>query len=297
MKKIYLLFCFSNTLIFGQSTQDYSFYFDQILIIEESNAKEDFEKSLSLYTDLFHKYPRVLAKDAYNACQIAGLTKSKSFPDLFLMCAKSGIEKSKLLKNQHIYSEYKIDSLKLKIAYTEGYSIYLNRIDTALRREFLNRYELEQKNKNTERYLQICTDNFKRIEELSKQNKFPGEDLIGPDKNLSSCVMPTLLHFPYAYTRLTSHLWQAVQSGKTTPLAVLYLYSFNQTRTSSLYTAGIPQDTINFKTCYNLPFGKESADLDEVNKQRSLKKVVSVQTLAGLLNLNAKYRLDYQLGF
>ncbi len=297
MKKILFLTCWSCLILQGQNKKDYSSYFEQILLIEETTAKEDFDKSISLYKDLFNRYPRVLARDAYNACQIAALRKSKSFSDFFSLCARSGIEKTILLKNYHISSEYKLDTANLKVAYTRGHAFFLTQIDTLLRAEFLNRFDLEQKNKNSSNYLQICTDNFKRIEELSKQNKFPGEDLIGPDKNLSSCVFPTLLHYPYAYTHLKTYLWQAVQSGKITPLAVLYLYSFNQTRTSSLYNEGIPKDTSNFKTCYNLPFGKESADLDEVNKQRRLKQVISVQTLNNLMNLNAKYRLDYQLGF
>lgn len=297
MKKLYffLSVCFSQ--IYGQSNKDYSSYFDQLIIIEESTVKEDFDKTIKLYNDLFIQYPRVLAKDAYNACQIAALKKSKLFKEFFHICAKSGIEKTILLKNYHINSEYKTDSINLDASYLKGYSYFITRIDTSLKREFLYRHELEQKNRNTSNYLQICTDNFRRIEELVKQNKFPGEDVIGPDKNLRSCIFPTLLHYPYAYVHLKSYLWQAVELGKTTPIAVLYLYSFNQTRTSSLYNSSIPKDTVNFKLCYNLPFGKESTDINEVNKQRSLKKVMSVQTLNGLLDLNAKYRLDYKLGF
>jgi hypothetical protein len=292
----FLLFLYTCS-IHGQTNEDYSLYFDRIMTIEESTAKEDFDKTLKLYKDLFNEYSFVLAKDAYNACQIAALQKSNGFGNFFHSCAKSGIEKNILLKNYHINIEYKKDSINLTTLYVKGHGYYISSIDTALRREFLLRYEYEQKNKRSNNYLQICTDNFKRIEELSKQNKFPGENLIGPDNNLSSPILPTLLHYPYAYVYLKSYLWQAVQLGKITPIAVLYLYSFNQTRTSSLYNSDIPQDTINFKTCYNLPFGKESADINEVNKQRKLKKVISVQTLNSLLDLNSKYQLDYRLGF
>lgn len=297
MKKIYYLLLVYSCSIHGQSNQDYTMYFERLMTIEENTANEDFDKSIKLYNDLFREYPLVLAKDAYNACQIAALQKNKVFTDFFDICAKSGIEKNTLLKNYHINSEYKKDSVNLTTLYVKGHNTYLSRIDTTLRREFLSRYENEQKNKGLNNYLQICTDNFKRIEELSKQNKFPGENLIGPYKNLSSLILPTLQHYPYSYVYMQSHLWQAVQLGKITPIAVLYLYSFNQIRKSVLYNSDIPQDTINFKICYNLPFGKESADINEVNHQRKIKNVIPVQTLDKLLDLNTKYRLDYNFGF
>ncbi len=52
-------------------------------------------------------------------------------------------------------------------------------INQKLRDEMLSRYDLEQKSKGKENYLQICSDNFNRILELTSNGQFPGENLIG----------------------------------------------------------------------------------------------------------------------
>lgn len=277
---------------------DYAGYFDQLLRIEESTSRENFSESVRLYAELFRGYDPIFARDAYNACQLAAMTRSDNFDAFFLQCAASGVPMNMLLGNAHIVARYVADSLRLHALFVQGENRYLGRIDTSLRREFTDRYNLEQQNKGNDRYRAICTDNFNRIVELARKNRFPGEALIGPDDNLgNSHVLATLLHYPYSYTALESTLWNAVQEGNAQPMMVLYLYGFNQTRTSILYDKNASPDTTRYNVCYNFAFGKRSADLVEVNRQRRLRRVFSTEVEQRLESVAAKYRLDYKLGY
>lgn len=238
-----------------------------------------------------------MARDAYNACQIAALKKHKSFSDFFFICAKSGISKGRLLSNQLILAQYVADSTKLAELHLKGTKDFLKRIDTALRREMIQRSDNEQKNKGKENYSKICADNFNRILELSKQGKFPGESLIGNSNEIESLIFPTLCHYPYSYTAMEPYLNDALNKGNMTRISLIYLYGFNQTRKSILYTPDIPNDTISFKVAYNMPYGKQSTDFAEVNKQRSIKKIFSMSVQNNLRNLNSTYGLDYKMGY
>jgi len=295
--QLYLIYAFSLTTL-GQSKKDYTFYFDQILLIEKATSEENFTESLKLYSRTFNKYERIFARDAFNACQIAALKNHSNFQRFFFECAKSGVPKQLLLSSRHIFQQYRSDSLKLNLVFAKGAGIYLSRIDTSLRNEFKKRFEFEQKNKGKENYKIICSDNFSRILQLAKHDSFPGENLIGADENLESYyTLATLLHYPYSYNLLQPFLWEAVQEGKAQPLSVMYVYSFNQTRTSILYDANIPTDTVNFKIVYNLPFGKRSKDLIQVNKERKLRQIFSLEVEQKLKAVAAKYALDYKYGY
>ena len=81
-------------------------------------------------------------------------------------------------------------------------------------------------------------------------------------------MFATLLHYPYAYRELSVYLWEAVRKGEAHPLSLIYLYGFNQTRTSILYTSDMPEDSQHFKACYNVPFGKHSGNMAAVDSAR-----------------------------
>lgn len=292
---VLLLLLFSTA--FGQKNKDYSLYHDNILLIEQFNSLGDFDSSISMYAEVFGKYGRVMARDAYNACQIAALRKHKLFPDFFSYCAESGISKVRLLRNPLIQAQYIVDSTKLSKLYLIGYNNFLNRIDTVLRHEMIQRSNNEQKNKGTNNYFKICSDNFNRILELSKNGRFPGESLIGNSDEIESIIFPTLCHYPYSYVTMEVYLNEALRNGNLTPISLVYLYGFNQTRKSILYTSDIPNDTLNFNIIYNMPFGLQSNDFTEVNKQRAVKKIISMSVQKGLKELNSKYGLDYLIGY
>jgi|GEM_PF-1362693 len=291
------LLCVSAATARSQPPVDYSSYFESILNIEEAISREEFQQAVNSYGQLFDRYDRAFARDAYNACQLAALTDDDRFDGFFLRCAKSGVPLFLLLRNGHIARRYSRDSLHLRQLFEGGRTLYLSRIDTALRNEFAMRFELEQRNKGGEAYRAICTSNFNRIVELVGEGRFPGEAVIGPDDDLeNSHVLSTLLHYPYSYTVLDSVLWSAVRSGNAQPFMVLYLYGFNQTRTSVLYDNTVPADTVHYGACYNLPFGKRSADLAAVNRQRWSRWLFSTEVEARLNAVAAKYRLDYKPG-
>lgn len=297
-KLFVLVLCTHGYLMQAQADRDYSAYYDQIVVIEQANAREDFDEALRLYMLAFVKFDRVFARDAYNACQIAALKNHKDFNTFFMYCAKSGIEKSKLTSNKFIAQHYVADSVKLNYLFVKGYKIYSERIDTALRSEFKRRSELEQLHKDSADYKKICKDNFTRIKTLSRQDRFPGENLIGPDLNLENgYITSTLLDYPYAYVQLQPFLTQAVKAGKIQPLSALYLYGFNQTRTGKLYDTSLPTDTANFKAIYNLPFGLASENTTDVNNQRKTAKIFSTETEASLEMMAAKHKIDYMFGY
>lgn len=292
-----LIFIFLIAIAVGQNNKDYSQYHDNILAIEECNSRGSFDSSLTLYSVLFKKYNRIMARDAYNACQIAALKKHKLFSDFFFLCGKTGIAKSRLLNNSLIQAQYVTDSIKLTALYIEGTKEFSKQIDNALRIEMIRRADNEQKSKGKENYYKVCTDNFNRILELAKQGKFPGESLIGTSEDIECIILPTLCHYPYSCNKLEPYLKNALNEGNITPIAFIYLYGFNQTRRSILYTPNIPIDTINFKISFNLPFGQQSYDFDEVNKQRRINKIISMSVEKSLKELNYKYNLDYLIGY
>jgi hypothetical protein len=298
MKKIIsLMLIYFSSFVWAQQAIDYSEYNDLMLTIEACNARESFDSSIQKYSTVFTKYERVFAADAYNACQIAALKKHKYFPDFFYKCAHSGISKTRLLSNALIKDMFITDSTNLNVLYSKGNKAYLKRIDANLREEMIKRSRKEQESKGKPNYASICTDNFNRILELTKAGKYPSENLIGIDDDIENIVFPTLCHYPYSFKILQPYFTEAVMKGKITPLSILYLYGFNQMRRSVLYTNDIPVDTTNFKIAYNIPYGKESYDFKEVNKQRAIKKVPSMSVHTALRNLRAKYGLDYLIAY
>lgn len=300
MKRITLivLACLGFFHAGARSVKDYSAYYDSLLVIEEAIASERFDEALEHYAALFREYPRVFARDAFNACQIAALKNDSHFKAFVFVCARSGVDRNVLMANPQIAPAWTADTKTLDELMIKGRKEYLWRIDTNLRKEFQQRFELEQQSKGKPEYKDIVTDNFNRIAQLSREGRFPGEDLIGTDKYLeNSLVFATLKHYPYSYSILRDTLWSAVGSGGAQPWGVLYLYGFNQTRTSVLYTPAIPVDTVNYKEAYNISFGRMSQNIEEVNRNRRLRKVRSIETERKLEQVARKYRIDYKMGY
>jgi hypothetical protein len=156
-KAISIFFTFLFLFTFGQKNNGYTLYHNNILKTEECNSRGSFDSSIVLYWDIFSKYDRVLARDAYNACQIAALQNHKYFSDFLFLCAKSGITKTKLLSNRLIKSKFITDSVKLNTLFIKGSKDYFKRIDTTLRREMIQRSDNEQKKKGKKNTLKFAT--------------------------------------------------------------------------------------------------------------------------------------------
>lgn len=288
----------AGTLGFSQDTDGQLIYPASIRLAEDAMANEDFDEALNQYRKLFASARHVMARDAFNACQLAAIRSASDFDFYFLQCARAGVPEKMLHGNIHIWPHVEKDTTAFRTLYASGYNTYLARIDTTLRREFAARYKREQSSKGMSNYAMVCEDNFNRIFQLAREGRFPGENLIGPDDQLGwSFVLPTLLHYPYSYNDLRTYLLDALDQGLISAVQVCYLYGFNQTRTSVLYTREIPLDQAHFKACYNLPFGKQSMDIQEVDAQRKLRYLPSVETELKLKAIALKYLIDYREGY
>jgi len=288
----------ANVSTWYQAPSTSLIYPEHILLAEEAIASEDFEEALNQYRDILAAGNQLLAKDAFHACQLAAILDAPDFTFYYLQCAKAGVPGKVLKGNIHIRPRMERDTSAISAMYFEGFKTYQSGIDTALRKEFIARYNREQSSKGKSNYAMVCEDNFNRIFQLAKAGRFPSENLIGPDDHLGmEFVLPTLLHYPYSYTYLKSYLLEALDQGHMSPFQVCYLYGFNQTRTSVLYTREIPVDHTNFKACYNIAFGRQSIDIPEVNAQRRLRYLPSVETTQKLKAVASKYLIDYREGY
>lgn len=296
LTSVWLLLAGTHSLC--QDTDRQLIYPASIRQAEDAMANEDFDEALKQYRKLFDSARYVMARDAFNACQLAAIRTTADFDFYFLQCARAGVPERMLYGNLHIWPRVEKDTTAFRTLYTSGYKAYLNRIDTTLRREFAARYKREQSSKGMSNYAMVCEDNFNRIVQLAKAGRFPGENLIGPDDHLGwEYVLPTLLHYPYSYNYLKTYLLDALAQGLISPFQVGYLYGFNQTRTSILYTREIPVDYTNFKACYNLAFGKQSDDIPEVNAQRRLMYLPSVETERKIKAVASRYQIDFCEGY
>lgn len=301
MKKNYQLISLLILLFLSTASQgkkDYRNYHIKIIQIEELIAEENFSEALQHYKSLFDSYDFVFARDAYNACQIACLTNNPKASFFLKRCAQSGVPKNTLLNNPYIAILWDSASSYFDSLYTKERSRYISRINQALRNEFITRYQQEQAHKGLPDYKEICYDNFNRILQLAQKDQFPGEQQIGVNDELENgFVFATLKHYPYSYRILYQYIEKGISEGTILPIAALYVYGFNQTRTSILNTNMVPTDTVNFKVCYNIAFGKQSADIKAVNKQRKLKYVASTDVHQKLEQMIIKYKLDFKLGY
>jgi len=300
MIRFFIFICLlsANVSTWCQAPSATLIYPEHILLAEEAIASEDFEDALNQYHDILAAGNQILAKDAFHACQLAAILDAPDFSMYYLNCAKAGIPKKLLSGNLHIWPRMEKDTTAFSAIYLEGINLYQSRIDTALRKEFIARYNREQSSKGQSNYAMVCEDNFNRIFQLAKAGRFPSENLIGPDDHLGmEFVLPTLLHYPYSYTYLKKYLLEALDQGHVSPFQVCYLYGFNQTRTSVLYTREIPVDKANFKACYNIAFGLQSSDIAEVNARRKLRYLPSVETEKKLKAVASKYLIDFREGY
>jgi hypothetical protein len=264
--------------------RDYTIYHKAIASAEDTLAGEHFEEALKIYKNTFHDFDFVFAKDAFVACQIAGYLKKKDeFDSLYSICAKQGISYVLLKKTKWIANQMRSDSIKYFNIHKANYQIYLSHLNLPLRKEIASRFQQEQelKGASQNRYHQIVNENFDRIQELTKQGLFPGERIIGLDFGSApgqpasldmyisnDFTYASLLHHPYSYDSLKTYLRDEIRKGITTPDEVVYLYSFEQTQTSVLYSKNQKRDPNKYLKCYNYPFGTQSKNIAAVNANR-----------------------------
>jgi hypothetical protein len=302
MKRVLLLlsivWLFVTSASLAKKRSDYAGYFEGILKAEHLLATNQLPACLDAYAAIFKEYDFIFARDAYNALQLAILTKNAKQQDaLVTLCGKSGLPQYLFYRNALVHKVYAGDSTRFRALYATGNAIYRTRIDTALRSEMQRRFNLEQAAKGQSNYKAICTDNFNRIVELSKQGRFPAEQLIGVNDDLGyGFSFPTLLHYPYAYVLLNDYLWAAVHKGQLQPLSLIYLYGFNKTRTSVLYTDDIPVDTQHFKVQYTTP-DPDLVDETEVDNARKKVWLRPQSETQMIINVAREHGMDFREGW
>jgi hypothetical protein len=282
----------------AQSAKDYTGYHQTMLLVEQWIAEEDFDQAIIGYKALIKDYGRLLARDAFNACQIAALLKHPYTDSLYYHCALAGVPEALAKHNIHIAKARMQAIDHFDALYIAGNTQYLSRIDAKLRKEFIDRYNKEQQMKSDPDYKDIVTANFNRIQQLAAQGKYPGEQTIGVDNNLENTyVTATLLHYPYSYKLLEREIEAGIRRGEIQPLGALYVYGFNQTRTSVLYNQNVPHEDAYFNLTYNLPFGKYDSNAETVNVNRANKMVSSLKVHSDIDRVAKQYRIDYKLGY
>lgn len=297
-----LLLLFLSILTFrsvhAQGRMDYTSYHETMIPVEQWIANEEFDQAIVGYQTLIKIYGRLLARDAFNACQIAAALGHPKTDSLYYYCALAGVPEAVLKHNPKTATARMDDIDHYDALYKSGNAKYLARIDVNLRNEFIDRFNREQQAKGQPSYKDIVTDNFNRIRQLALQGKFPGEQTIGVDNNLEvSYVMATLLHYPYSYKLLEREIETGIRHGEIQPLSALYLYGFNQTRTSVLYDRTVPNEDDYFNLSYNLPFGKFDSNTEAVDANRAKKWVPSLKVHSDIERVAKQYHIDYKLGY
>jgi hypothetical protein len=291
------LICFSSTSR-AQSAKDYTEYHQTMLLVEQWIAEEDFDQAIIGYKALIREYGRLLARDAFNACQIAALLKHPYTDSMYYYSALAGVPEALAKHNIHIAKARMQEIDHFDALYKAGNTQYLSRIDVNLRKEFIERYNREQQMKSDPDYKDVVTANFNRIQQLAAQGKYPGEQTIGVDNNLENTyVTATLLHYPYSYKWLEREIEAGIRRGEIQPLGALYVYGFNQTRSSVLYDQKVPHEDAYFNLTYNLPFGKYDSNAETVNANRAKKMVSSLKVHSDIDRVAKQYRIDYKLGY
>ena len=296
-------FCFlvaicCTRLLHDQAPADYTPNHETIFLIEQWIADSEFDQAIVGYESLIADYGRLLARDAFNACQLAALRNHPKTDSFYYYCALAGVPEPLLKQNLNTSKVRMRNSAHYDALYKMGNQLYTARIDTALRKEFISRFNQEQQSKGKPEYKDIVTRNFNRIRDLAMQGKFPGEQTIGVDNNLEiGYVTATLLHYPNSYKLLYKEIASAIRRGEVQPLGAIYVYGFNQTRTSVLYDTSVPADPEFFKACFNLPFGKFDHDTAAVDANRKAKYISSLKVHNDIERVMRQYHIDYKLGF
>ncbi len=233
---------------FKPEAQDYTRYHEHTAQARACLLNEQFEKALNHYDSAFEGYTFRFSADCLTALQTAALLGKADRMYPYLRCtALAGVSLACInilpalepYRNTATWQKHIAD-------YAAWHHTYLQGIDTALNREFSERFDHEQSAKQKEdltEYVQVVMDNTNRILALAKAGKYPGERHIGIANSyiiIRRWGMPgevcdagetleraSLLHHPYAYALLQPYLVSLMKNGDLHPNQVCEMYFFN----------------------------------------------------------------------
>ena len=317
MKKIvHIIIILLCTSLGGFAQQDYLEYHRQINIAEELIVKEKFIESVNQYDSIINQYEYIFLKDLVIAAQIAILSNNFEKSTNWLKKAISNGYDCKCIERIPVFQEYsKTNSWQNIVSNSEKYNlIYLDSINLDLHYEFHHRYKQEQESKRQrEKYVTIVYRNYNRIKSLMDSIPFPSERIIGIDDEsifptsrggkLNSCeasnskVIPTLLHYDNPITDIgLSKFIDAIKSGHLHPRQFAYIYSFETNYVSRLSKYKNENSPRLPEYWFNYAFGRKTNDMEQVNLDRKLFGICSIEMHEAKKEIAHKYGLRLSFG-
>ncbi|HXS37832.1 MAG TPA: hypothetical protein VN721_14100 [Flavipsychrobacter sp.] len=302
---------------------DYSYYYQQTKLAEEALLNENFPEALVHYDSAFKNYDFKFARDCFIAAQTAAYLNNDKHTFQYLQYAIAAGVKPECISNQDIFQRFKKTLWwdKLEDMRPILWKKYLARIDTSLTIEFVKRFTKEQELKdNTVRgdrsaYFHQVEDNVSRVQQLARQNKFPGEKLIGIDNSViatprvnqcnysADIVISSLNHFSYSYELMKNELTKAMLDGDLYPYELVNIFIFTKNRvcvfsTNKKYTLETQIDkSADSNTFFNLAFEKQTVDTATANKNRDRFFIRRMGTKLTSTMLKEKYGIDIIVGY
>lgn len=191
---IILLVILPNILL-GQNYLDYYQGINNGRVLAGNNQVE---KSIASYYSTFEKFDFVYARDCYNAIELSAFSMDTSKLDYFIKRGiKQGLEWNSILKIKNM-SKFKNSTFLNKIFKEKDSleNLYSKSINWEIRNEIIEMFKEDQKmrekcyNALLIKRIKISRDweklNKKQVErliEITQKHGFPGEKLIGIDKN------------------------------------------------------------------------------------------------------------------
>lgn len=235
--KLLILFCLFTHLIFSQ---DYSNYYKGINRARISVAEGNAENSINSYYTTFENYDFGFARDCYNAIEIAVFAKDTIKLEYFIRRAlKQGIDYQLILKIENLYEFHNSEFLKKIEREKDSLStIYSKSINWEIRKEINEMFAADQaireryynsilfkRHKIGKEWEDLNESQVERIIEITKNNGFPGERLIGidnkemhskiSDHNLSTGMPIVILihHYSQPNKSYSSILFEQIKLG------------------------------------------------------------------------------------
>jgi len=180
------------------NAQDVYNYYEIINEGKKKLIQKDFSSALNAYRTAFEKYEYPFARDCYNAIELSAISKDTTNFEYFLQKAVSRGIRIKDIENSGVVDEYldKVFYTNVKKNEDSLMNLYSSRINWSLREEINQMFSKDQKireeyydanifqrNKIRKKWESLNAKQVKRLIEITDQYGFPGENLIGIDRN------------------------------------------------------------------------------------------------------------------
>lgn len=235
---------------------DYITYHKEIIKAEELLVRTNLKDCLIQYKKTFDEYPKVFARDAFLAFQVACMFKDTTMVSYFFeKSVRNGIiweAINYITFYQDIVSFNLAYKRRLESLYSTNRAIYESSIDTILRKNILALLIEDDKARthnndslSNYRWMKLCDSNGKKLAAIIKRVGFPGEKMCGilnsevaivngsKERATGVQIYPVcnriFYHSACVFQDVKVELQRAVKNGELTPkeYALLYEWSFD----------------------------------------------------------------------